>query len=53
LVDRLFDDYDMNSNTAVANVESISAFADNDIIEQEADAILDFSESNPFGEDQF
>ena len=27
----------------------VSAFADNDIIETEADAILDFSETNPFG----
>jgi hypothetical protein len=30
--------------------DQVNTFADNDIIEQEADAILDFSEKNPFGE---
>ena len=39
------------TNTAIANVETVDTLADNFTIETEADAILDFSESNPFGED--
>ena len=35
------------------NIESYDAIADNSTIESEADNILDFSELNPFGEDEF
>jgi hypothetical protein len=44
----------VNANTAVANVESLSLLgADNFTIETIADSILDFSESNPFGDDNY
>ena len=35
------------------NVDTYDAVADNNEIETIADNILDFSESNPFGEDNF
>lgn len=41
------------SNTAIANVETVDTLADNFTIETEADAILDFSAKNPFGENQW
>jgi hypothetical protein len=44
----------VNANTAVANVESLSLVgADNFTIETIADSIIDFSESNPFGDDNY
>jgi hypothetical protein len=44
----------VNANTAVANVESLSLLgADNFTIETIADSIIDFSESNPFGDDNY
>lgn len=49
-VDSLFDRYEITSNSAIANVESVDAVADNFTIETNADAILDFTEQNPFGE---
>lgn len=49
-IDTLLDGYDLTTNTALANVESVDLFGDNFTIETEADNILDFSESNPFGE---
>lgn len=54
-IDERYDDYDFtaNSSVAVANVESIDAFADNFTIEAEADLILDFSQENPFGENTY
>ncbi len=43
-----------NANTAVANVESLSLLgADNFTIETTADGILDFSETNPFGDNNY
>ena len=36
--------------TAEPESDLVDGFADNDIIEEEADGILDFSESNPFGD---
>ena len=42
--------YITTSNNAIANVESYDVFADNFTIEDTADDILDFSETNPFGE---
>jgi len=52
-IDTRYDTYDLTSNTAVANVESVDAWADNQTIETEADAILDFSENNPFGDENY
>ena len=53
IIDNRWQEYNITSNTAFANVDSVDAFADNFTIEQEADAILDFSETNPFGEDNY
>jgi hypothetical protein len=56
-IDVLLDAYrttGINANTAVANVESLSLLgADNFTIETTADGILDFSETNPFGDDNY
>lgn len=52
-IDELWEDRDITSNTAIANVESVDAFADNFTIEREADNIIDFSVNNPFGEDNY
>lgn len=49
-IDTLFDRYVITSNAAIANVESVDLTADNFTIETNADAILDFTEQNPFGE---
>lgn len=52
-IDTLFSNYVLTSNVAIANVESVDVLADNWTIETEADNILDFTESNPFGEDNY
>ena len=60
-IDTRFDAYVPTTPEAIANVETVSAFADNNTIEQEAttggvytsDDILDFSETNPFGENEY
>ena len=53
-IDTLFSKYSITSNTAIANVESVTAItADNFTIETIADNILDFTEENPFGEDNY
>ena len=52
-IDERFTDYDMTTNTAIANVETVDAWADNVTIQKEADDILDFTEINPFGENQY
>lgn len=49
-IDLLLEIYDTTANTSAEYVEEIDLFADNFTIEQEADGILDFSETNPFGE---
>lgn len=49
-IDSLFNKYIITSNAAIANVESVDTVADNFTIETNADAILDFTEQNPFGE---
>lgn len=50
-IDELFDAYDFTSNTAIDDPDSVDPFADNTVIQTEAEAILDFTENNPFGED--
>jgi len=52
-IDTLFEDYVLTSNTALANVETYSLYADNEAIERAADDILNFDEMNPFGEDTY
>lgn len=52
-IDTLFDSYVLTSNSAIANVESFDLMADNFTIETIADNIIDFSETNPFGEQNF
>lgn len=52
-IDQLFDAYDLTTNNAIANVESVDLLGDNFTIETEADSILDFTEINPFGEDNY
>lgn len=52
-IDTLFNSYVLTSNAAIANVESFDLMADNFTIETNADAIIDFSELNPFGEQNY
>jgi hypothetical protein len=52
-IDTLFASYVLTSNPAIANVESFDLMADNITIEAAADAIIDFSEVNPFGEQNY
>jgi hypothetical protein len=52
-IDTLFNSYVLTSNSAIANVEAFDAMADNFTIETVADSIIDFSELNPFGEQNF
>jgi hypothetical protein len=52
-IDTLWEGYNLTSDSAVANVESVDAFADNWTIEKTADDIIDFTEINPFGEDNY
>ena len=41
------------ANNTIAGVESLDPLADNLTIENVADQVLDFSESNPFGDDNY
>ena len=41
------------ANNTIAGIESLDPLADNLTIETEADGILDFTETNPFGEDNY
>ncbi len=52
-IDILLDKYKTTANNTIAGIESIDPLADNLTIETEADAILDFSELNPFGESNY
>lgn len=52
-VDDMFDNYDLSAETPANTIEVIDAVADNITIETEADNILDFTEENPFGEDNY
>ena len=52
-IDTLFNSYVLTSNAAIANVESFDLMADNFTIETAADTIIDFSEVNPFGEQNY
>lgn len=52
-IDNLFKNYEKTSNTSIDAIEDFDPFADNLVIQNEANSVLDFSESNPFGEDNF
>lgn len=52
-IDTLFNTYVLTSNAAIANVESVDLLADNFTIETIADGIVDFTEQNPFGDQQY
>ena len=52
-IDTRWDEYDLTTDAAIANVESVDAFADNFTIQQTASDIIDFSEINPFGEEEY
>jgi hypothetical protein len=41
------------SNTSIAAIDTFDPLADNFTIETEANTILDFTETNPFGEDMY
>jgi hypothetical protein len=41
------------ANNTIAGVESLDPLADNLTIENVADQVLDFSASNPFGDDNY
>lgn len=52
-IDSRYTDYDMTTNTAIANVETVDAWADNEVFQREGATILDFTEINPFGENEY
>ena len=52
-IDTLLEDYDLTSQEANDDIETFDSLADNTTIESEADNILDFTEKNPFGEDNY
>ena len=52
-IDTLLAPYVLTSNAAIANVESVDFLSDNFTIETVADGIIDFTETNPFGEDNY
>ncbi len=52
-IDSWLDKYKTTANNTIAGIESIDSLADNFTIETEADSILDFTEENPFGEENY
>jgi hypothetical protein len=52
-IDTLLTKYTITSDEAIANVDLFDTLADNITIETNADSILDFTETNPFGEDNY
>jgi len=52
-VDAVLLKYKTTANNTIAGVESIDLLADNLTLETIADGVLDFSEDNPFGEDNY
>lgn len=50
VIDELFDGYDFTTVGAIANLDSVDAFSDNETIQTESDIILDFSERDPYSE---
>lgn len=52
-IDSWLEDRKTTSNNSIAGIESLDSIADNLTIESSANGILDFTESNPFGEDVY
>jgi hypothetical protein len=52
-IDDKMQSYNTTSNTAITDVEPFDDLADNTTIENEGDEFIDFTEKNPFGEDQW
>lgn len=53
-IDQLFAEYDIATPEASANLETVSTWAaDNEVIQREGESFLDFSEINPFGENNY
>ncbi len=52
-VDAVLLKYKTTANNTIAGIESIDLLADNLTLETIADGVLDFSEDNPFGEDNY
>jgi Virus neck protein len=52
-VDAVLLKYKTTANNTIAGIESIDPLADNLTFETIADGVLDFSEDNPFGEDNY
>jgi len=52
-IDTLLSSYVITSNNAIANVEAYDSIADNFTIELKGDSIIDFTETNPFGDDNY
>jgi hypothetical protein len=52
-IDTWLDSRRTTANNTIAGIESIDPLADNFTIETEADGILDFTEENPFGEENY
>ena len=52
-IDTKFAKYDLTTDAAFANVESVDLLADNFTIETIGDSIIDFTEENPFGEENY
>lgn len=52
-VDAVLEKYKTTANNTIAGIESLDPLADNLTLETAADGILDFTEDNPFGEDNY
>ena len=52
-IDTLLDAYETTSDAAIANIDNYDPGADNEAIETIASDFLDFSENNPFGEENY
>ena len=52
-IDAITADRITTANNSIAGIESLDTLADNLTIETVADGILDFTEENPFGEDNY
>ncbi len=52
-IDMWLDKYKTTANNTIVGIESIDPIADNFTIETEADTVLDFTEENPFGEENY
>lgn len=52
-IDNLFANMQKTSNTSIDAIEGFDPFADNKTIQLEANTVLDFTETNPFGDNNY